>query len=83
MYLNIFSLTLRFIDTGCPFSSSNPASPPSPARPAILSCRSRSSWACVLCVVEGFSGEVVWVSGGEASGFFAGAVSFALLGVLD
>ena len=47
MYLNMLFLTLLFIDTGCPSSSSTPASPPSPARPAIF-CRSSSSSCAIV-----------------------------------
>lgn len=35
MYLNIFSRTPRFIETGLPSSNSTPASPPSPASPSM------------------------------------------------
>jgi hypothetical protein len=51
MYLNMLFLTLLFIDTGCPSSSSTPASPPSPARPAIFRRSSSSSWAIVFLPV--------------------------------
>lgn len=47
MYLNMLFLTPLFIDTGCPSSSSTPASPPSPARPAIF-CRSSSSSCAIV-----------------------------------
>jgi hypothetical protein len=51
MYLNILFLTLLFIDTGCPSSNSTPASPPSPARPAIFRRSSSSSCAIVFLPV--------------------------------
>jgi len=51
MYLNMLFLTLLFIDTGCPSSSSTPASPPSPARPAIFRRSSSSSCAIVFLPV--------------------------------
>ena len=44
---NMLLLTLLFIATGCPFSSSRPAAPPSPEMPSSF-CRSSSSSSAIV-----------------------------------